>query len=562
MPIDALKNQIDRFLENSTPEVMAIKGDWGVGKTFSWNKFLKDAAEGGNVSLEKYSYVSLFGINSLEAFKFSIFENVVDRDFIGTEASIDSFKKNTSSLLKSLGKKSVRYFRDSSLLDGFNPAIESLSFLSLNKSIICIDDLERKGSELNLRDILGLISLLKEQKKCKIVILLNEGEEGLEDYKKYKEKVVDIEITFAPTPEECSSIAFDYSKKGLVELGTQTQKLGIKNIRILKKIERLVELTEPLAADLEPETKNQIIHSLTLYAWCYNCSEGDSSIPSLDYVTNLGYCFSGIGEDKEIDEQEKQWKSKLHDYGYSSTDELDLILAAIVKTGYVADKDFNQAATVINEQILANKSEKSFHNAWKIYHESFDNNQEDVVNTLYESFKLNTQNISLTNLNGTVMLFRELGRNELASEIIDHYIEERKANTELFNLKDSDFFGDVKDDEIAEKFEKIYVDSVTTENISEVLARISSQNGWNQSDEIILATASEDEYYTLFKSEKSENLAAYVNACLQFGRYSNASDRQNKITERATEALLRIAQESEINRRRVRKFGIELPAQT
>jgi Cdc6-like AAA superfamily ATPase len=59
MSIDAIKSEITRFLKSSTPEVMAIKGSWGVGKTYSWNKFLLDAKNNTNIALEKYSYVSL-----------------------------------------------------------------------------------------------------------------------------------------------------------------------------------------------------------------------------------------------------------------------------------------------------------------------------------------------------------------------------------------------------------------------------------------------------------------------------------------------------------------------
>lgn len=559
MTIEIIKTQIGQFISSATPEVMAIKGEWGVGKTFSWNKFLKEGAGRKQVSFEKYSYVSLFGVNSLEAFKFSIFENVIDRDLIGTEASIDSFKKNTSSLLKSLGKKSVKFFHESSLLDGFNPAIESLSFLSLNRILICIDDLERKGDDLKLRDILGLISLLKEQKKCKIVILLNEGEEGLEEYKKYKEKVVDLEILFSPTPEECASIAFDSNDEVQNSLSVQTQKLGIKNIRILKKIERLLRLVKPLTENLEPEIEHQVVKSMALYAWCYYSSEGDSSIPPLKYVTKLGYSFSGIGAEKDISEKEKQWKSILQKYGYTLTDELDLVLANVVETGYVVEDEFSHAANLKNQQIIAEKSVDSFHQAWRSYHDSFDNNQDDVIATLHTSFLQNVQNISQINLNGTVTLFRELGNDGLASEIIDHYIKERKENIDLFSLKEKNLYGDVTDSEILTKFRQVYVDSVTVETASEVLARIADKNGWNPDDEVVLANTTADEYYELFKNEKGERLSLYVNRCIRFGQSAGATEQRSQIASRATEALLRIAGESEVNRSRVRMFGVELP---
>ena len=182
MSIDIIKSQIANFLQCNTPEVMAIKGRWGIGKTYSWNKFLLEAKKSNRIALKKYSYVSLFGLNSLDAFKYSIFEQVVSSELIGTQPSVATFKENTLSLLGSLGRKSFNIFRESSLLKGFSPAIESLSFLSLNETIICIDDLERKGNSLSIKDVLGLVSLLKEQKKCKIVLLLNDGEDGLDDY--------------------------------------------------------------------------------------------------------------------------------------------------------------------------------------------------------------------------------------------------------------------------------------------------------------------------------------------------------------------------------------------
>ena len=118
----------------------------------------------------------------------------------------------------------------------------------MNGTLICIDDLERKGSGLEIKDVLGLVSLLKEQKKCKVVLLLNDGEEGLEDYSKYREKVIDIELKFAPSPEECSSIAYSDDKAIIPKLKELVTNLGIRNIRILKKIERLVELAMPLVS--------------------------------------------------------------------------------------------------------------------------------------------------------------------------------------------------------------------------------------------------------------------------------------------------------------------------
>lgn len=236
MSIEVVKSQISRFLCSDKPEVLAIKGAWGVGKTSSWNKFLQNAKNENSIALKKYSYVSLFGINSLDAFKYSIFEHVINRNMIGTEASVETFKENTTGLLEAMGRKSIGLFKGTSLLKSFTPAIESLSFLSLNSSLICIDDLERRGTNLSMKDVLGLVTQLKEQKKCKIVLLLNDKEEGLEDYKKYREKVIDTELKFSPTAKECSEMAFNIDNPDTKRLLDFTQELDIKNIRVLKNL--------------------------------------------------------------------------------------------------------------------------------------------------------------------------------------------------------------------------------------------------------------------------------------------------------------------------------------
>jgi len=45
---------------------VCIRGEWGVGKTYIWKSGLEKAQRAKNVGLHRYSYVSLFGVNSLK----------------------------------------------------------------------------------------------------------------------------------------------------------------------------------------------------------------------------------------------------------------------------------------------------------------------------------------------------------------------------------------------------------------------------------------------------------------------------------------------------------------
>src|SRR5690606_40896657 len=129
MSIEVVKEQVKKFLSSNAPEVLAIKGDWGVGKTYTWNQYLYEFKS--EISMHRYSYVSLFGINSLNELKFTIFENSVKREIIGENASIETFKENATSLIEKLGRKSSKLFSKNPFTKGFAPAIESISFLSL-----------------------------------------------------------------------------------------------------------------------------------------------------------------------------------------------------------------------------------------------------------------------------------------------------------------------------------------------------------------------------------------------------------------------------------------------
>ena len=88
--------------------MICIKGYWGVGKTFAWNRYLEQARNRKNgIALKHYAYVSLFGITSLEELKYAIFENTLGTTGIGVEPSLETLRSNTMEVVKRLGKKTA-----------------------------------------------------------------------------------------------------------------------------------------------------------------------------------------------------------------------------------------------------------------------------------------------------------------------------------------------------------------------------------------------------------------------------------------------------------------------
>jgi hypothetical protein len=145
-----------------------------------------------------------------------------------------------------------------------------LYFSAVRNQIICIDDLERRGSGLSVKDVFGLISFLREQRGCKIVLLLNadalEGE-GQAEFETYFERVVDARLVFVPTAADAIAIALQKNDKISSLLRHNCETLGISNIRVIKKIERLARQVEPLLNQFAPEITASALKSLALFGW-------------------------------------------------------------------------------------------------------------------------------------------------------------------------------------------------------------------------------------------------------------------------------------------------------
>jgi hypothetical protein len=169
-PTDQVRQAIAQFLERTEPEVICIRGAWGVGKTYAWKAALEASAASGKIGLDTYSYVSLFGVTSLEQLKYSIFENRTTGSTIAKAADMETFGRGIDSPIKTFGTKAIEALAGKTASD----LVQAGAFLMVRNQIVCIDDIERKGKDLRTIDILGLISMLIEERNCKVAIILND----------------------------------------------------------------------------------------------------------------------------------------------------------------------------------------------------------------------------------------------------------------------------------------------------------------------------------------------------------------------------------------------------
>ena len=546
-----IEKEIERFLASPEPEVLCLRGKWGVGKTYSWEQMLRRARDRNAIALGSYAYVSLFGRDSLDQLKYAIFENGMSLADIGTEPTVETFKSNAAALFKRIGKQSFSFLQNLPQASDYASELQALSFLSVRDRLICIDDLERMGQHLLMKDVLGLISDLRDQKGCKVVIILNDDAlEGTAkaEFELYNEKVIDRSLEIAPEATDSVRVAVIGDAPALQNLRTALVTLGIANIRVIKKIERLVLHVVPLLHSFDAVLLRQAVRSLTLLGWAVYSKDA----PTLDYLREhrAKHVFA-LGEAVEVSDAVKEWNALLDSYGFTTLDEFDLVLLDGIERGYFDEKEILARATRRGETIKAGQATDSFDAAWRLYNDSFDSNEVELIRQLTAAVRRNVAFVSPLNLNAAVKLLKDLNRPHDASETLRHYMAERKDGRAFFDLSVYPFAGDITDPDVKAAFEKRYLEFADDRPAADVLLAIAQAKACAHADIAVLSKLKADDFHALFKAQKGPDRARLIHAAIQLDRMTGAGDEAKAIAKTAREALKKIAGESALNRRRV-----------
>ena len=557
---EIVRSEINRFIRSPEPEVICITGEWGVGKTYTWDKQLRAAITQQDFGLSRYSYASLFGINSLEALKLTLVENLTFFD-----APPVSFRDRGISLVKKLTSTVAEYNQLMEALPMVGPFISKagpLYFSAVRKQIVCIDDLERRGDGLALRDVFGLISFLCEQRKCKVILLLNEGALRPEppdkaEFDMYFEKVIDAKLVFSPTAKEALDIALRTSDEVDSLLRGYCETLGISNIRVIKKIERLVRQIGPHLERFQPEVRQQAIHSLVLFGW----SKFQPTLaPPLEYysVSSVARYFERKSNKQQTSLEEKKWDAILDEYKFTNMDDFDAELVKFVDTGALDTAAVTAKAEAQDAQITLQKKTGALEKAWAPFHGSFRDNQDEVVRSIVNGLKGSVPVVSLSNLNGAIVLLDEVGQRDDVESALEAFVAEKPPD-----------FWDPSNDPFTEgrKFHP-----AVEECMAKQVARAEAGKTFDPEAELIQAAKSYDiesigklaelpvdEYYRMIKSKEGDEMRNIVHAGLHFRRIANASPEMLEVVRRVEEALKRIASESRLNAIRVARYGVTLP---
>lgn len=190
--------RIEQYLELDTSYAIIINGDYGIGKThFIKNELfpiIEKKLVPNSEKDEKYIpvLISLFGSKSIEDIQDEIFLKLYP-----------ILKTKGIKWLAGLGNVGLRYLNSD--VKGFlkDVGATSQTMTDYRKILICIDDIDRKSPELDLKEIFGFVNNLVENQNAKILLIANENElrkevnlEDVDNYSMLREKVIGISIVF------------------------------------------------------------------------------------------------------------------------------------------------------------------------------------------------------------------------------------------------------------------------------------------------------------------------------------------------------------------------------
>ena len=516
----------DRLIEllNSTQSFgIALNGKWGVGKTFFWNQLIEE-----KFSAKKTAYISLFGVETIQQIKNDLLLQIYTQNgFVKKiKDKVGSFKL---------------YGMDISL------ALSWFEKKDFENVIVCFDDFERISDKLKLKDVLGLISELKEQKKCTVVLILNKKELKDEDLSKYKDKIVDYDFNYEPTVVESFSLIKDNLKSFKQYPLEYFQRHEINNIRIMKRVINALNdyvYFENLVKDyknIEEELVENILEISTI-----NALELSVDFETLSKYSNPydldEFSKQKYGEPKQEKQKNENYEKLLKyinkkNVGYFYISDITLNIIDYIKNSIV-DKDSLQNS--INERIKKEKYSsiqeqirKCTHKARYDLNYSYNQYTKDLFNILESNQNNITEIINADNFLFYIQQLEEFDSEniekykkfaidllkkylyiELKGDRYSRWVNQTISNIKNFDIALNDYYNDFEKNMKNEKISSL-------ESITNLMLNPIRKSSWGEEPHL-LAQVKEDDIEKYFHENINfvdDSLTFLVNSISRHGNF-------------------------------------------
>lgn len=560
-----LQKTLDHFLNDSKPGVFSIKGHWGVGKTFALTEYFlglkKREKDFKELEQSTYSYCSLFGQQSIDTIKSTLcgsFEPIFEQRCKGKKHLL----KRVPGSLKAVDGLQFPFLGK---IKGTDLLAQVLLEQSIQNLVVCFDDLDRKEPALTDSAFLGLVTGLRDLKNCKVILLYNDDivedekdtNEVFKSFMEYREKVVDYEFAFRPSPDECFEIAFKGNKLGISLTAdnepakavlTALRPLKLSNIRILKKVRNALECFKDTLSQKYPKSLSSHHGQIVKLCTIYYRHGADLRLEDILGFTRHLFAAANDNEKNDTKKKKEELSKLLEGYDYHRSD-FDKIIASFLRDGYL---EISNHCTLLNNiEKRKNYSElQAEHSAlWNKLSNNFIATAEEFIEGQKDFLDTHYDEIGIFDMEAALRAINAVGGNIDVFDYMDKRLRSHVRRMTLIWTRRDEAYRGTK--ELLDRCEEIYWEEHQPLPIDEAIMLMTKVNQWATDDFIYLEPQSEDDFYEYFTTTDDPKLIGKIKE-LRF-RLPH-SEKGKEILTKLNSALLRVAERSEIDKLRVRHY--------
>lgn len=522
----SVETVLDEYFTSKKPAAIVLQGRWGVGKTHFWQQEIVPALFKKPWKV-RYSYLSLFGINSLPELKIAL--------AVATRELDHERRKEKRKASKWVGWfwRSRAWLSDAlGLVPNIGPELSKLhdkiSFYLLRDRIICFDDIERHSLGLDLKDFLGLVTYLVDIRNCQVVVILNSGQLGTDQstWNDHREKVFEGELTYAPSQDKTIALGLkEFPVAAWHEAMRQSWvKLGVVNIRLVRRAATyMLRALQASEEHLRPDTVDHMARAVVLLTYALH-GKGEGA-PPVGMIMQHGRYVSAMLEDKDLPPEHVQWRKIIREYGLLLHTPLDQTLRFLVEHGYSDKNELSEAISEFEANAKSHAAKDAWHDAWQHYHGTVQENGDEILQAFQETWPPVSEHESVSNLESLVRLLRLLGRADLATEYIQTWVGQRSGiRISELEPRELHLFRQIEDEEILAAIEQARGESSKLIDLQAAYDTLRSNQNYDLPALREFAAATPREIVQLLEANPGDDLTSTVKWLLNLPENPNEPD--------------------------------------
>lgn len=328
--------------------------------------------------------------------------------------------------------------------------------------------------------------------------------------------------------------------------------LNIKNIRVLRKLRRVVETFAPPLRGADQLILSEFLNHAAVLVWShYMRTEALPYAFVLSRLSESSWAGYFRNKDEEIPDDEKWYREISRQIALSPSIFTQFIADYLAK-GYADIESVDAATRNLALKVSQQRAHAELSAIWRTYTDSFSDNEAEIRGRFLHALEEHADKINVSEFSAALDMLHSLGVD--VGRLVEHYIDLHREELASMDPEDSFVARRVSFDPLRRRIIELGAQRRNL-TINEVTKRILVNQGWNKGDTEYLASLSVDELRQWMMSSPEDLPGKIRGGLLFFGRLSGSSEEENQryrhIYDTTVAALRSIASTSELNKRRV-----------